>query len=312
MSGTDQTNEIDEADQRKKWEQSVLAALRPFESLPMVTMIDMSAEAWPGEYTQGEPNHFGLSPKPKELSASVHMLPSLADLTFVLLSIMHFNLAKQTFWDPLIWLPGNPSKIKEILHIDNPLLAVDFALLSKVTPFEVEQTKTIDLSHFSMTGEQVLKLVSAQEGVGFRPLPLVYATDNFTNCFYPTQLMTTCSFAHHIRPRYFLFALREPRIIIESFIHLAFFRPLGEAAFPLVFSHIITLRREVWIAFLPYSTLDQLVQGLTDYYHSCFRDDDNRTFAPECKMLVLAACTSEVRGPGRSWYERIVPFILAI
>ena len=35
-------------------EQSVLATLRPFESVPMIT-IDMLAEAWPGEYKRNSP-----------------------------------------------------------------------------------------------------------------------------------------------------------------------------------------------------------------------------------------------------------------
>jgi hypothetical protein len=46
----------------------------------------------------------------------------------------------------------------------NPLSAIDLALLSKAIVFEVTQTKSIYLSHFSLTGEQLIELLSAQEG----------------------------------------------------------------------------------------------------------------------------------------------------
>jgi hypothetical protein len=38
------------------------------------------------------------------------------------------------------------------------------ALLSKAIAVEVTQTKSIDLSLFSLTGEQLIELLSAQEG----------------------------------------------------------------------------------------------------------------------------------------------------
>ena len=316
VSETDQTNEIDEAEQ--KLEQSVLAALHPFESLPMVT-IDMLAEAWPGEYMPGEPNHSGLSPKPKESSPSVHMLPSLVDLTFVPAINRALQTGEADHLDPLIWQPGNPPKIKEILRVHNPLSAADFALLSKVIPFEVKQTKTIDLSHFSMTGDQVLKLVSAQEGVEVLDLSHMQqiTADTLRELLPTLPNLRRLVLLHTISDSDILSLLSEsPKLFygIESFIHLAFLRPLGEAAFPPAFSHIIAHRRRVWITSLPYFTVDQLVQGLIDF-HSPFaaRDpDSNHAFhCDDCEVPILAAYASEVRGPGRSWSERIVPFIPA-
>ena len=52
---------------------------------------------------------------------------------------------------------------------------------------------------------------------------------------------------------------------IKSFIHLAFLRPSGEAAFPAVFSHITNKQSQILVACLPYFAVDRLAQRLTDY-----------------------------------------------
>ena len=90
-------------------EQSVLATLRPFESVPMIT-IDMLAEAWPGEYT---PSQNELE---ESTTTSVKIpLPSLVDLTF-LPALNHALQSGETDrLDPFMWLPENASKIKETL-----------------------------------------------------------------------------------------------------------------------------------------------------------------------------------------------------
>ena len=71
----------------------------------------------------GEPNDSGFSPKPKESGTSVHMLPSLVDLTFVPAINHALQTGETDHLDPLIWQPGNPPKIKEILRVRNPLSA---------------------------------------------------------------------------------------------------------------------------------------------------------------------------------------------
>ncbi|KAF8800188.1 hypothetical protein BYT27DRAFT_7342549 [Phlegmacium glaucopus] len=291
-------------------EQFVLATLRPFESLPMIT-IDMLAEAWPGEYRPDEPNISGLSPKPKESSAtSVHMLPSLVDMTFVPALIRALETGETDRLDPLMWLPGNESKVKEILRVRNPMSAIDFGLLSKVIAVEVKQTKSIDLSHFSLTGEQVIGLVSAQESVEVLDLSHMQAiTTDILRELVPTlPNLRRLVLLHTIPDADILSLLSEsPKLFyrIESLIHLAFLRPLAQTAFPPVFSHIFSKLYRVSIASLPYFTLDQLVQGLTDFLLLFTTEDSYHDY----EIPLLTAYASEVRGPGRSWSERIVPFI---
>jgi hypothetical protein len=135
-----------------------LNTLHPFESVRMIT-IDMLAEAWPGEYTSNEPN-----PEPKESSTtSTHAAPSLVELTFVPALNYAIRTGEMDSLDPL--LSGNMSKIKETLRAHDSLSAIGFALLSKVIAVEVMQTKSIDLSHFSLTGGQLIELLSAHECV---------------------------------------------------------------------------------------------------------------------------------------------------
>lgn len=100
----------------------------------------------------------------KESSAtSIYTLPSLVDLTFVPALNCALQTGETDRTDPFMWLPGNVSRIKETLRAHNPLSAIGFARLSKV---EVTQTKSIDLSHFSLTTERLIELLSAHEGAG--------------------------------------------------------------------------------------------------------------------------------------------------
>ena len=301
-------------------EQSILDTLRPFESVRMIT-IDMLTEAWPGEYTSDEQNSAGLSIEPKESSATsvrVHMPPSLVDMTFVPALNYALQTGETDRLDPFMWLPGNLSKIKETLRAHNPLSAIDLALLSKVIAIEVTQTKSIDLSHFSLTGEQLVELLSAQEGVEVQVLNISHMQQITIDIL--RQLMPLLPnlrrlvLLHTIPDDDILSLLSEsPELFyrIDSFIHFAFLRHLGQAAFPAVFSHIIIKGSgEVVATSVPYFTPGQLVQALTDYLSPLkFGDIDDIILTTRDELPLLATYASAVREPGRSWSERIVPFI---
>jgi hypothetical protein len=100
---------------------------------------------------------------------------------------------------------------------------------------------------------------------------------------------------------------------IDSLIHFAFFRHFGQATFPAVFSHIRLSENQsqVSITSLPYFTPGQLVQALTDFlsFLGAGRTYDNLTSCMSHEAPLLATYASAVREPGRSWSERIVPFI---
>ena len=290
-------------------ERSVLNTLCSFESVPMIT-IDMLAEAWPGEYMPTpEPSPSGLSLEPK----GIYLPPSLVELTF----LPALNYALQTgatdLLDPLMLLPGNVSRIKENLCARNSLSPVAFALLSKVIAIET-QNKSIDLSHFSLTGEQLIKLLSVHKGVEVLNIShMQQITADILRQLIPILPNLRRLVLLHTLPDADVLSLlsESPELFyrIESLIHLAFLRPLGQAAFPAAFSHITKDSSEVSIVSLPYFTPDQLVQALTDYTSCLHAGSYAFLTTMRYELPLMTTYASAVREPGRSWSERIVPFI---
>ena len=299
-------------DDDEESEHLVLNTLRPFESVRMIT-IDMLTEAWPGEYSN-QPNSARSSIAPKDI---IHMPPSLVDLTFVPALNYALQTGETDRLDPVMYLPGNLSKIKETLRTHNPLSAIDLALLSKVISLEVSHTKSIDLSHFSPTGEQLIELLSAQqEDVEVLNIShMQQITISTLRQLIPLlPNLRRLVLLHTISDADILSLLSEsPELFyrLDSIIHFAFLRHLGKAVFPAVFSHIVTKSlSEVVLTSVPYFTPDQLAQALTDYLSLLKSKDDYAVITSMSGELpLMTAYASAVREPGRSWSERIVPFI---
>ena len=301
--------EMDDSETRhqKQWEQSVLNTLRPFESVPMIT-IDMLAEAWPGEYTPNGLNSFRLSLELKMSSATSSMLPSLVELTFVPALNHVLQTGETDYLNPFMLLPSHVSKIKETLRAHNPISEFGFTLLSKLIPVDA---KFIDLSHFSLNGDQLTRLLSLRDSVEVLNLSHMpqMTTDIFRQLITILPNLRRLVLLHTIPDADILCLLSEsPELFyrIDSLIHSAFLRPLDEATFPVAFFHITA---PDFAVSLPYFTPGQLVQALTD----CFSllgptTTDDFWFISRGSPL-LATYASAVREPGRSWSERIVPFI---
>ena len=299
-------------DDSEDLEKSVLDALRPFESVRMVT-VDMLAEAWPGEFKSDEPNFAGLSIEPKE--STIHM-PSLVDMTFVPALNYALQTGETDCLDQFLWLPGNLPKIKETLRAHNPLTAIDLALLSKAIAVEVMQAKSIDLSYFSLTGEQLIEVLTAQEGVEVLNIShLQQITIETLRKLIPLLPNLRRLVLLHTIPDADILTLfsESPELFyrIDSIIHFAFLHDLGKAIFPPVFSHIVTKDAgEVVMTSVPYFTPDRLAQALTDYL-SLLKSEDTYTILT-CmtnELPLLTTYASAVREPGRSWSERTVSFI---
>ena len=241
----------------------------------------------------------------------------MVDLTF-LPALNHALQSGETDrLDPFMWLPENASKIKETLCSLDPLSATDFALLSKFISVKVEQTKSIDLSHFSLTGQQVIELLSTHEDVEVLNLShMQQITTDMLRQLIPTlPKLRRLVLLHTIPDSDILSLLSEsPEIFyrIEAFIYLAFLHPPDKAAFSPAFSHITVNGSQV--ANLPYFTPDQLIQGLTDYTSRLTNTDGFYSFMSMCtrngpELSLLAAYASVVREPGCSLSKRIVSFV---
>jgi hypothetical protein len=189
-------------------------------------------------------------------------------------------------------------------------------LLSKAIAVEVTQTKSIDLSYFSATGEQLIELISAQEGVEVLNISHMQGiTIDILRQLIPLLLnLRRLVLLYTIPDADILTLLSEsPELFyrIDSIIHFAFLHHLGKAVFPVEFSHIFNKETgDVMITSVPYFTLDQVAQALTDHL-SLLKSEDHFTILTTMRneLPLLAAYASAVREPGRSWSERIVPFI---
>ena len=241
--------------------------------------------------------------------------PSLVEMTFVPALNHALQTGETDCLDSFMWLSGNLSKIKETLRARNPLSATDLALLSRVITVEVTQTKSIDLSHFSLAGEELIELLSAKEGVEVLNIShMQQITIDILRQLIPLLPNLRRLVSLHTIPDADVLSLlsESPELFyrIDSFIHFAFLHHLDQTVFPAAFSHVITKDSEVVVASLPYFTPDLLVQALTDYL-SLLRSGDTYDILTSMSdgLPLLAAYASAVREPGRSWSERIVPFI---
>jgi hypothetical protein len=61
--------------------------------------------------------------------------------------------------EELLWMPGKAKLIKAILQNQSPFPESGMALLTKIIGLEVEADKTIDLSHFVLSSEQIVSMV---------------------------------------------------------------------------------------------------------------------------------------------------------
>jgi hypothetical protein len=156
------------------------------------------------------------------------------------------------------------------------------ALLSKAIAVEVTQTKSIDHSYFSATGEQLLELISAQEGVEVLNIShMQRITIDILRQLIPLlPNLRRLVLLHTIPDADILTLLSEsPELFyrIDSIIHFAFLHHLGKAVFPLEFSHIFNKETgDVMITSVPYFTPDQDAQALTDYL-SLLKSEDHYT-----------------------------------
>ena len=246
-------------------------------------------------------------------ATSVKMpLPSLVDMTFLPALNHALQSGEIDRLDPFMWLPENASKIKETLRSRNPLPATDFALLSKFISVElVERTKSIDLSHFSLTGQQVIELLSTHEDVELLSLSHMQhiTTDVLRQLIPILPNLRRLVLLHTIPDADILSLLSEsPELFyrIEAFIHLTFLRPFDKAPFSPAFSHISVIRsttNDSQVVSLPYFIPDQLIQGLTDYFSRLTSRDCFykllvcMLFPDEPKTPLLAAYASVVREP---------------
>lgn len=211
-------------------------------------------------------------------------------------------------------IPGKAALIKDALQKRNSLPDHAITLITKIISQEVQKSKGLDLSHWALTSEQIVKLVSEQMGVESLCL-------SHNHHVTKTTILEVLSTKPTIRKLGLLdtavtnadmveLLSENPKLFysLEAIIHPSFFQWRGRNVQPIAFTHTTCTgnRRDGSKVSLPYFTPGQVVQALTDLLRSA---DDMYTNLSE-GFAVQVAYAASVRKEGCRWAERTVPICL--
>ncbi|KAF8149500.1 hypothetical protein B0H34DRAFT_189400 [Crassisporium funariophilum] len=299
-------------------EASVLATLQPFESSSLISS-DMLAEAWPGEYEAKRPTKLAAPSSDLKSPAATVGVPSLADMAFRPALIHALQTGGVAQLEPLLWLPDRFTQIKQIIRTCETLSGDAIPLLIKIVNDERGETKTVDLANWSLTDDQIIAILSAQEGVEVLKLSHSKITIGgirrllpILPCLKRLVLMGTTITDDDVLALY----SENPQLcnMIEAFIHPVFFKDVRQGAAPNAFSQITYVRYRSIAASIPYFTPAILVQILMDNFSMVMQDDGKiyPNYPPRAMCALsplLAICASDHRRNGKLWAERSVPFV---
>jgi hypothetical protein len=293
-------------------EECVLKSIASLEGEPLVS-LEMLADAWPHEYQKASEHRQTAASNTSEETANT-AIPALTDLALKPAVEYALRTDQTTEIEELLWMPRKTELIKEILQAENPFPATGIALLIKIIAVEAEADKSIDLSHFFLSSEQIVSVVAK-----FRAIEVLRLSHN-TNVTIDTVRVVLTSLPRLRR----LFLLDtsvankglcdllsdEPKLFcnMETLIHPHFLLS-KEGAYPNAFSLIVApaQNHSLAAASLPYFTPAMVVQALTDYLigfsseHSYPYSVLQSTLVPQ---VILAA---GIRQNGQGWTERSVP-----
>jgi hypothetical protein len=285
------------------------------------------AEAWPDEYTATAP-----AEKVAKKDEQPQGLPTLTDLALgpaleqVLLTgnIDEFEL--------IMAIPDKIAKIKEILRSrQHPIPDSGIPLLEMVFEPEIygQHEKMVDLSQLPLSGQQIFDIVTRQADLDVLNLShnervSIDVVEKLLVALPKLQRLLVLNTGIAEEDTIALLE-RRPELFrnLEAFIHPAFLKVPSKARFKGAYMHISNSNNysfKTYAISLPFFTTGQIIQGLTDYFNPLvLNDKDNMVYGryrvPEGAgyiQPIMAAYASQVRHPGRSWGERIVPFVPSV
>ena len=315
-SSTADGDSDEEGDSSLSLEESVLSTIHPFESVPLIT-IQALAEAWPNEYTATAP-----AEEVAKNDEQPQGLPTLTDLALepaleqVLLS------GNTDEFELIIAIPDKIAKIKEILRsLQNPIPDSGIPLLKKIFEPEIygQHEKTVDLSQLPISSQQIFDIVVRQADIDVLNL----SHNERVSVDIVERLLVTLPKLRRLlvlntgisEENAIALLERRPELFqnIEAFIHSAFLRAPSAPRFKGAYMHVTgsDYSSGAHAISLPFFTTRQIIQGLTDYLNPYILDDEDGMFRMDAEYIhpIMAAYASQVRRPGHSWGERIVPFV---
>jgi len=302
----------DTVDETKEEEAFVLHNIAAFDAVPLLS-LEKLADAWPQEY-QGALEKSQKSGSNASEEAANTVIPSLAEVTLKPAVEQAVLTDKTTEIEGLFWMPGKAKLTKAILQSQSPFPESGMALLTKIIGLEVETDKTIDLSHFLLSSEQIISMVvhfQDTEGLKLSHNPNVTIDTvrkvlSSLPCVRRLWLLNTsvanedlCSLLSD-----------QPRLFVntEALVHPLSLR-FSEGTYPNAFSLMIAPAQAhvLGVASLPYFTPALVVQTLTDYLAAFSSENSYPYPLLQSTLLPQVILASEVRKSGQSWAERSVP-----
>ncbi|KAF8165997.1 hypothetical protein B0H34DRAFT_649747 [Crassisporium funariophilum] len=291
----------------KAEEASVLATLQPFESSSLISS-HMLAETWPGEYKAKISTN--LAATSSDLLTPVGV-PSLADMAIGPALHHALQTGEIAQLEPFLWHPNKSTQMKQNLRTYDMLSGDAISLLTKIVNNELGETKTVDLANFCLMDDQIIAILSAQEGVEVLKLSHSKITIGgirqllpILPCLKRLVLMGTTITDDDVLALY----SENPKLCnnIEAFIHPVFLKDVHGGVAPNAFSQITHDYRETFAASIPYFTPAMIVQSITDYFSPLMQDN---YYAVRALSPMLAMYASDHRRDGKLWAERSVPFV---
>ncbi|KAF8154556.1 hypothetical protein B0H34DRAFT_676316 [Crassisporium funariophilum] len=303
---------MDEDD--KAEEASVLATLQPFESSSLISS-HMLAEAWPGEYKAKISTNLAATSSDLLTPRATVGVPSLADM--VIGPALHHALQTGEIaqLEPFFWQPNKVTQMKQNLRTYDMLSGDAISLLTKIVNHELGETKTVDLANFCLMDDQIIAILSAQEGVEVLKLSHSKITIGgirqllpILPCLKRLVLMGTTITDDDVLALY----SENPKLCnnIEAFIHPVFLKDIRRGVAPNAFSQITYTSSGTVAASIPYFTPAMIVQSITDNFSALMQDDEDAVRTAMCSLNpMLAIYASDHRRDGKLWAERSVPFV---
>lgn len=307
-----ETEETEEQKNKRLVEEDVQATIALLDDYKLLD-LQMLAEAWPAEYEK-QHRQSQQNKAPSE-SALPDVLLSLADMA-ITPAVVHAVKSDDTVdIEGMVWMPGKADTIKTALRAQTPFPNSALTLLKKIIAHDLEEGHSLDLSGFTLSTEQISKLVvdvEKAESLNLSQNPAI-TIDGVRAVLAAIPLkriiLLGCPSVSSEDVKNLVES--EPKLFyhLDAFVHPFFLGVLkdGEVASPYTnaFSYIGIhkgMGGPLKAASLPFFTPENIIHALYDYLAALFNEDD--FFSDIGPSLPMQAALASVRKPDQKWSER--------
>ncbi|KAG7449251.1 uncharacterized protein BT62DRAFT_929226 [Guyanagaster necrorhizus] len=274
--------------------------------------LQMLAEAWPGEYIVDFESK-DVDESSHDTSVASDPFPSLVDLTLGTALEQGISAEDTSDLENLVWQPAKAVLIKATLQKQNPFPDAGVSLLTQVV---LQNPKSVDLSGFSLTTDQLVSVLSAAK----KDINTLKLSRNsnvtietvkavLTDCPALTRLVLLDTSVKAVDLQTLFKSDPQMFSHLHDLIHPYLLTATKRATYANAFSFISVpgLGGGIPIASLPFLNPAKVVQGLTDAL-IVYAEMDRPSFAgpDQCSLFPQVAFGSALRTETQRWSERHV------